>query len=107
MHLSFQFFFNSILLGIGLAMDAFSVSLANGLNEPTMPKGKMVKVAGVFSGFQFLMPVHHNGKLNKIVKVTGDREVGAAVYHLFSAGGIHGGIKRIDDHLESPLTVLS
>ncbi len=57
MNLGFQFFFNSILLGVGLAMDAFSVSLANGLNEPTMPKGKMVKVAGVFSGFQFLMPL--------------------------------------------------
>ena len=57
MNLGFRFFFNSILLGIGLAMDAFSVSLANGLNEPTMPKGKMVKVAGVFSGFQFLMPL--------------------------------------------------
>ena len=57
MNLGFHFFFNSILLGIGLAMDAFSVSLANGLNEPTMPKGKMVKVAGVFSGFQFLMPL--------------------------------------------------
>ena len=57
MNLGFQFFFNSILLGIGLAMDAFSVSLANGLNEPTMPKGKMTKVAGVFSGFQFLMPL--------------------------------------------------
>jgi len=57
MNLGFQFFFNSILLGIGLAMDAFSVSLANGLNESTMPKGKMVKVAGIFSGFQFLMPL--------------------------------------------------
>ncbi len=29
-------FFNSILLGAGMAMDAFSVSLANGLNEPEM-----------------------------------------------------------------------
>ena len=57
MNLGFKFFFNRILLGVGLAMDAFSVSLANGLNEPTMPKGKMVKVAGVFSGFQFLMPL--------------------------------------------------
>ena len=37
MNFGFQFFFNSILLGVGLAMDAFSVSLANGLNEPTMP----------------------------------------------------------------------
>ena len=57
MNLGFQFFFNSILLGIGLAMDAFSVSLANGLNEPHMSRGKMTKVAGVFSGFQFLMPL--------------------------------------------------
>ena len=35
------FFFNSILLGVGLAMDAFSVSLANGLNEPEMKKKRM------------------------------------------------------------------
>ena len=57
MNLGFQFFFNSILLGIGLAMDSFSVSLANGLNEPHMSRGKMTKVAGVFSGFQALMPL--------------------------------------------------
>ena len=57
MNLGFRFFFNSILLGIGLAMDAFSVSLANGLNEPKMPRGKMAKVAGIFAGFQFLMPM--------------------------------------------------
>jgi len=57
MNFGFQFFFNSILLGVGLAMDAFSVSLANGLNEPKMPKGKMAKVAGIFAGFQFLMPM--------------------------------------------------
>ena len=37
----FAFFFNSILIGIGLAMDAFSVSLANGLNEPFMHKRKI------------------------------------------------------------------
>ena len=54
---SFSFFFNSILLGIGLAMDAFSVSLANGLNEPKMKKPKMLGVAGIFSLFQFAMPM--------------------------------------------------
>lgn len=54
---SFQFFFNSILLGVGLAMDAFSVSLANGLNEPNMRKKKMCVVAGVFAIFQALMPM--------------------------------------------------
>ena len=57
MALGFSFFFNNILLGIGLAMDAFSVSLANGLNEPAMKKGKMCGVAGVFGGFQFAMPM--------------------------------------------------
>lgn len=57
MNLGFSFFFNSILLGIGLAMDAFSVSLANGLNEPGMKKSKMFGVAGVFSAFQYAMPM--------------------------------------------------
>ena len=57
MNLNFTFFFNSILLGVGLAMDAFSVSLANGLGEPKMKKAKMAGVAGIFSGFQFAMPL--------------------------------------------------
>ena len=55
--LNFTFFFNNILLGIGLAMDAFSVSLANGLNEPQMKKSKITGVAGLFALFQGLMPL--------------------------------------------------
>ena len=51
------FFVNSILLGIGLAMDAFSVSLANGLNEPKMKGGRVCGIAGIFSLFQFAMPM--------------------------------------------------
>ncbi len=51
------FVINSVLLGVGLAMDAFSVSLANGLREPGMGKGRMCAVAGVFAGFQALMPM--------------------------------------------------
>lgn len=57
MPLDFSFFFTSVMLGIGLAMDAFSVSLANGLNEHNMKRRKMCGVAGVFSLFQFLMPL--------------------------------------------------
>ena len=49
--------FNSILLGIGLAMDAFSVSLADGLNEPKMKLRKVFGIAGVFALFQALMPI--------------------------------------------------
>lgn len=45
------------MLGVGLAMDAFSVSLANGLNEPEMKGKKMYGIAGVFAFFQALMPM--------------------------------------------------
>ena len=57
MNFGFAFFFNSISQGVGLAMDAFSVSLANGLNEPKMRKRKMAGVAGIFALFQFAMPM--------------------------------------------------
>ena len=57
MNLGVVFFTNSILLGVGLAMDAFSVSMANGLNEPLMKKGKLFAIAGVFAFFQALMPI--------------------------------------------------
>jgi putative Mn2+ efflux pump MntP len=49
--------FNSILLGLGLAMDAFSVSLVNGMNEPHMRRSRMLQIAGTFAGFQFAMPM--------------------------------------------------
>ena len=51
------FISNSILLGVGLAMDAFSVSVANGLNEPGMRKRKVCLIAGTFAVFQALMPM--------------------------------------------------
>lgn len=51
------FFTNSVLLGVGLAMDAFSVSLANGLNDSKMKTGRMSMIAGVFAFFQALMPM--------------------------------------------------
>ena len=57
MEWSLVFDLNSILLGVGLAMDAFSVSLANGLHEPDMRRGRICVIAGVFVFFQFLMPM--------------------------------------------------
>ena len=51
------FFVNSILLGAGLAMDAFSVSIANALNESGMKKSRMCFIAGVYAFFQFAMPM--------------------------------------------------
>lgn len=71
MNWDFMFFFNSILLGVGLAMDAFSVSLANGLNEPKMKKTRMCLIAGVFAVFQALMPMLGWVCVHTIVEVFG------------------------------------
>lgn len=57
MNYGLTFFLNSILLGVALAMDAFSLSLANGLQEPKMRRTRMCTIAGVFGGFQALMPL--------------------------------------------------
>ena len=57
MEWSLGFLIQSVLLGVGLAMDAFSVSLANGLNEPKMKAKRMCLIAGVFAFYQALMPL--------------------------------------------------
>jgi putative Mn2+ efflux pump MntP len=55
--MSLVFVLNSAALGIGLAMDAFSVSLANGLHEPLMKRGRICAIAGVYAFFQYMMPM--------------------------------------------------
>ncbi len=55
--MNLKFFAGSILLGAGLAMDAFSVSCANGLNESDMKRGRMNLIAGMYALFQFMMPL--------------------------------------------------
>lgn len=57
MEWNFTFVFNSVLLGVGLAMDAFSVAMANGIRESKMSCGKMCGIAGIFAVFQGLMPL--------------------------------------------------
>ena len=51
------FILNSVLLGVGLAMDAFSVSMANGLATPDMSRGWRWAIPATFAGFQFIMPM--------------------------------------------------
>lgn len=57
MRLSPLFLLNSVLFGVGLAMDAFSVSLANGLYAPDMRASRMLRIAGTFGVFQTAMPL--------------------------------------------------
>lgn len=54
---SVLFIFNSIMLGVGLAMDAFCVSMTNGLHEPEMSSRRTIAVSATYAGFQFLMPM--------------------------------------------------
>ena len=55
--MDFLFVLNSLLLGVGLTMDAFSVSVSNALAEPNMKRGKAVLIAGTFAVFQAAMPM--------------------------------------------------
>ncbi len=57
MNWNLLFFVNSALLGVGLAMDAFSVSVAGGLQCPHMPLSESSTRAGTFGFFQFAMPM--------------------------------------------------
>lgn len=52
-----SFFITAVLFGVGLAMDAFSVSVARGLAEPEMPGRRACVIAGVFGVFQTGMPL--------------------------------------------------
>lgn len=55
--MGFELILTSALLGAGLAMDAFSVSIANGLADRNMKAGRMLTIAGTFAAFQFAMPM--------------------------------------------------
>ena len=57
MKLDFMFYWSSIVLGVGLAMDACSVSMANGMAEPKMKRKKGFLIAGIFGTFQGFMPL--------------------------------------------------
>ncbi|MBQ7906600.1 MAG: manganese efflux pump [Clostridia bacterium] len=107
MNLDFQFFLNSLLLGVGLAMDAFSVSLANGLNEPKMSKLKMSGISGIFSFFQFAMPMIGWVCVHTIATLFEDFEKFIPLIALILLGFIGGkmlydGIKNKDSEEEKP-----
>ncbi|MBQ2737902.1 MAG: manganese efflux pump [Clostridia bacterium] len=53
----FSLITKGLLFGIALAMDAFSVSLANGLHDSGMCRRRAIMIAGTFSFFQAAMPL--------------------------------------------------
>lgn len=55
--MNFEFFFRTILLSVGLAMDACVICMGNGLNNADLSKQKLILMAFVFSFFQAVMPI--------------------------------------------------
>ncbi len=111
MQWDFLFFLNSILLGIGLAMDAFSVSVANGLNEPNMGVGKSSLISGVFSMFQFAMPMIGWFCVHKIVELFTSFEklipwIALALLTYIGGEMLIKGMRHKDDFLEDEKTDL-
>ncbi len=105
--MNFSFFLKSIGLGAGLAMDAFSVSLANGLGEPKMKLPRMALIAGTFSFFQFLMPMIGWVCVHTVVQVFSSLEMFipwiALVLLLFIGGNmLREGIKHKCSEEEKP-----
>ena len=50
-------FIKSLLLGVGLSMDAVAISMANGLKNPQMKEERKLSIAFSFGFFQFFMPI--------------------------------------------------
>lgn len=55
--MNFSVIFSAILLGIGVSMDAFAVSVCKGLAVGKVKAVHMLKVGAWFGGFQALMPL--------------------------------------------------
>ncbi len=105
-----DFILTSALLGLGLAMDAFSVSLANGLNEPDMRRSRRLLIAGTFAFFQFIMPLAGYGGMllaERGIKQLADIVPYIAAALLFWIGGkmIWEGLRGAPDEKQAALGI--
>lgn len=112
MNLDANFFITSILLGLGLAMDAFSVSLANGLCYQNIKFPKATGIAGTFGFFQGLMPFIGWVLVSTVAKYFTFIEVAIpyiALILLCFIGGkmIYEGVKKKEEKEECPIKPLT
>lgn len=112
MNLDANFFITSILLGLGLAMDAFSVSLANGLCYQNIKFPKATGIAGTFGFFQGLMPFIGWVLVSTVAKYFTFIEVAIpyiALVLLCFIGGkmIYEGVKKKEEKEECPIKPLT
>ncbi len=106
--MDFLFFLNSVMLGVGLAMDAFSVSVANGLNDITMKRSKELLIASTFALFQIAMPLIGWVCVHSFVTYFQQFErfipYIAFILLLFIGGGMIKGKKEEDEEYSGKLT---
>ena len=112
MNLDFSFFLTSALLGLGLAMDAFSVSLANGLCYQNIKFPKASLIALIFGFFQALMPFIGWVLVSTVAKYFTFIEVAIpyiALILLSFIGGkmIYEGVKKKEEKEACPVKPLS
>ena len=82
------FFLNSILLGFGLAMDAFSVSLSNGLKEPAMKPLRIPVATDVNITFGFIVNALGSMVYGPVVALLGGA-VSDTLGYLVSPNGVY------------------
>lgn len=105
----FEFYFRSFLLGVGLAMDACAVSMANGLKEPKMKVRKILFIAALFAIFQAIMPLI-GYFLGHAVLEWIDKFIPWIALVILSLLGINmiiGGIRNKEEVKDKSLTVLN
>jgi len=105
MNWSISLVFTALGLGVGLAMDAFSVSLADGLSAPCMRKGTMCRIAGIFAFFQALMPMLGWVCVHTMVQVFGALEkfipwIALALLGWIGGNMLHEGLTQAPEEAE-------
>ena len=55
--MNFEFVIQSLMVGVGLAMDSCTVSMTDGMNEKNMTVAKNLLIALIFALFQQIMPI--------------------------------------------------
>ena len=81
--MTFQIIAQVILLGVALAMDAFAVSIVDGLVYQDINKGKSFFIAGLFGFMQGLMPLI-GFFLIELVEVLVGKNAGAEASHILA-----------------------
>lgn len=94
--------FWSICLGVGLAMDAFAVSVTNGLKDEKLKISKMLLIATFFGVFQGVMPLIGYFASSLLIKYSWFKYaipiIGFSILMALGIKSIYSAIRKDDDN---------